>query len=86
VEFASAALAKTFYDNLNVYHGPHLGAHLTLALPYVMAMYGHEQLDWVGPFGMHEAQIRVSVGLEDVESLIEDFEVAVQAAERAGVA
>jgi cystathionine gamma-synthase len=86
VEFASAALAKTFYDNLNVYHGPHLGAHLTLALPYVMAMYGHEHLDWVGPFGMHEAQIRVSVGLEDAESLIEDFEVAVQAAERAGVA
>ena len=83
VDFSSVAAAAAFYDNLNVYHGPHLGAHLTLALPYVMTMYGHEQLDYVAPFGMKETQIRISVGLEKEEDLIEDFGIAVDAADKA---
>jgi cystathionine gamma-synthase len=35
VELESVEETIAFYDNLNVHMGPHLGAHLTLALPYV---------------------------------------------------
>jgi cystathionine gamma-synthase len=34
VEFKDIAAAQAFYDNLQLHCGPHLGAHLTLALPY----------------------------------------------------
>lgn len=34
VEFKDLAAAKAFYDNVQLHCGPHLGAHLTLALPY----------------------------------------------------
>lgn len=83
IDFASVAATAAFYDNLNVYHGPHLGAHLTLALPYVMSMYGHEQLGFVGPFGLMETQIRISTGLEKFEDLLEEFKVALDAADKA---
>ena len=86
VDFSSVAAAAAFFDNLNVYHGPHLGAHLTLALPYVMTMYGHEQLDFVGPFGLKETQIRISVGLEKEEDLIDELGAALEAAEKAAKA
>lgn len=34
VEFKDLAAAKAFYDNVQLHCGPHLGAHLTLVLPY----------------------------------------------------
>lgn len=34
VEFEDIATARLFYDNLQLHCGPHLGAHLTLALPF----------------------------------------------------
>lgn len=34
VEFEDIATARAFYDNLQLHCGPHLGAHLTLALPF----------------------------------------------------
>lgn len=34
VEFKDIATARVFYDNLKLHCGPHLGAHLTLALPF----------------------------------------------------
>lgn len=82
IEFNSIAATAAFYDNLNVHHGPHLGAHLTLAFPYVMTIYGHEHLDWVRPFGLKDTQIRISVGLEDTESLLEVFKAAIDAADK----
>lgn len=33
-EFKDLAAAKVFYDNVQLHCGPHLGAHLTLAMPY----------------------------------------------------
>jgi cystathionine gamma-synthase len=81
VEFESVPTTIAFTDNLNVHQGPHLGAHLSLAMPYTMTLYGAEHLDWVAPFGLKEPQIRISVGLEDTEALLEDFKVAVEAAD-----
>ncbi|KAG8164717.1 hypothetical protein KVR01_004992 [Diaporthe batatas] len=34
VEFRDLTAAQAFYDNLQLHCGPHLGAHLTLALPF----------------------------------------------------
>lgn len=34
VEFKDLTTARAFYDNLQLHCGPHLGAHLTLALPF----------------------------------------------------
>ena len=80
VEFDTVESTAAFYDNLNVHHGPHLGAHLTLAIPFVKAIYGKE-LDWAGQFGLRETQVRIAPGLEDTEMLLENFRTAVKAAD-----
>ncbi|KAH7333352.1 pyridoxal phosphate-dependent transferase [Rhexocercosporidium sp. MPI-PUGE-AT-0058] len=75
VELKTVEATQAFYNNLNVHIGPHLGAHLTLALPYVKALYG-KQLDWAGERDLRETQIRVAVGLEETELLLGDFKAA----------
>ena len=80
VEFDTVEQAKAFFDNLNVHQGPHLGAHLTLAIPYVKGLYIKE-LDKIAPYGMRETQIRIAVGLEDTEVLLEEFRIALKAAD-----
>ncbi|KIW15914.1 hypothetical protein PV08_05964 [Exophiala spinifera] len=82
VEFESLDAAVAFYNNLNVHLGPHLGAHLTLAIGYCMGVYPNEQ-EWVAQYGLLPTQIRVSAGLEETETLLEDFRVAVEAAKAA---
>jgi cystathionine gamma-synthase len=79
-EFDTIEATEEFYDNLNLHKGPHLGAHLTLVLPYVKALYGKE-LDKVAQYGLDERQIRVSVGLEETDVLLEEFSRAVKAAD-----
>ena len=37
----------------------------------------------VGPFGLMETQIRISTGLEKFEDLLEEFKVALDAADKA---
>jgi len=82
VEFDNVHSTIAFYDNLHVHQGPHLGAHRTLALAYVKALYSNE-LEKVQAYGLKETQIRVSVGLEDIRSLFETFSYAVQKADTA---
>jgi cystathionine gamma-synthase len=79
-EFDTIEATEEFYDNLNLHKGPHLGAHLTLVLPYVKALYGKE-LDKVAQYGLDERQIRVAVGLEETDVLFEEFSRAVKAAD-----
>jgi cystathionine gamma-synthase len=81
VEFDTLESTIAFYDNLNVHLGPHLGAHLTLAMPYTKLMYGKDELEWAGKYGLKETQVRIAPGLEDTESLLEDFKIAVKAAD-----
>ncbi|TVY84842.1 putative cystathionine gamma-synthase [Lachnellula suecica] len=79
-EFETLEAMAAFYDNVNVHIGPHLGAHLTLVLPYVLGLYGQE-LESVAPYDLRPAQFRVAPGLEDTEKLIKDFEVGIAAAD-----
>lgn len=80
VEMEDLNGAKAFYDNLNVHKSVHLGAPLTLAFAYTMCAY-YKRLDWVAQFGLKPTQIRISVGLEDTRTLVEDFRIAVAAAD-----
>lgn len=78
VEFVSVDATIAFYDNLFVHQGPHLGAHRTLALPYVKLLFGGpEELEKVRGYGLDETQVRISVGLEEVGELMEVFRYAV---------
>ncbi|PFH61607.1 hypothetical protein XA68_16868 [Ophiocordyceps unilateralis] len=79
VELADLASAKAFYDNLGVHKGPHLGAPFTLAFAYTVCGY-MTRLDWAAGYGLKPTQIRISAGLEDTETLIKLFSVAVEAA------
>jgi cystathionine gamma-synthase len=84
IELRNEAVFRAFYEELDVHMGPHLGAHLTLAMPYVKALYGKKDLGFVEPFGMRPTQMRISVGLEGRSKLLKVFGRAVLAAEKAG--
>jgi cystathionine beta-lyase/cystathionine gamma-synthase len=77
-------VARAFYDALSVYHGPHLGAHHTLAFPFNDAIWGAEPeaAAYLRTFGANPEQVRVSVGLEDEEELVDTFRAALEVAER----
>lgn len=83
IGFKSQESAVAFYDNLHVYHGPHLGAHRTLALGYTYLIYGAEEALKMADSGLSLAQIRVSVGLEDSKTLLHVFKYAVMKADEA---
>ncbi len=69
--------AKKFYDSLKVCKGPSLGTSFTLVCPYVLLAH-YEELSWAEECGVPEHLIRVSVGLEDSETLWEKFKIALE--------
>ncbi|RFU24206.1 hypothetical protein B7463_g12135, partial [Scytalidium lignicola] len=81
VEFEDLPTTIAFYDNLNLHKGPHLGAPFTLAFAYTMSAYG-TKLDWAAQYGLRPTQIRISAGLEDTATLLEEFKIAVEAADK----
>lgn len=81
VELEDIPTTIAFYDNLNVHFGPHLGAPFTLCFAYSMGAYGN-RLDWAARYDLRPTQIRVSAGLEDIDNLLEDFRIAVEAADK----
>lgn len=85
VTFHSEAASQAFYDNLRCAKGPSLGTNLTLASPYtILAHYG--ELDWAAQFGVERGLVRVSVGLEDEQFLVNMFKASLEAAARAHAA
>ncbi|KAK3393209.1 pyridoxal phosphate-dependent transferase [Podospora didyma] len=93
IDFSNAATAKAFYDNLAVYHGPHLGAHRTLAFPFNDAIWGGGADPLTDPdfmyhisYGLRPEQVRVAVGLESEEELVDTFAYALQFAVAAAAA
>ena len=81
VELDDMAATQAFYDNLNVHKGVHLGAPFTLAFAYTMCTY-KKRLSWAAKYGLRPTQIRIAAGLEDTETLLEDFKIAVEAANK----
>ncbi|KAK3335004.1 pyridoxal phosphate-dependent transferase [Neurospora tetraspora] len=87
IDFPSKRVAKAFYDHLHVHQGPHLGAHLTIALPFNDLLWGAEESvrKYHAGYGAVPEQVRVSVGLEEWEELREVFEEALGWAEEEAV-
>ncbi len=79
VEFDDIQTTEAFYNNLNVHNSVHLGAPFTLAFAYTACTYA-KKLDWAASYGLKPTQIRVTAGLEDTNLLLEDFRIAVEAA------
>lgn len=85
VEFETAEQTKTFYDNLALHQGPHLGAHMTLAMPYNAMVLGRSDPEYHAAYGLSPNQIRFSAGLEDPDSLVAVCQKAITALLEAGV-
>ena len=79
--FYSEEDSKAFYDSLKVFKGPSNGTNFTLACPYVQLAHRFE-LEEVSKFGADPNLIRVSVGLEDSQWLLDVFSDAINMLER----
>jgi cystathionine gamma-synthase len=64
-----------FYDKLACCKGPNLGTVFTLCCPFVMLAHYHE-LDWAEDAGVSRWLIRLSVGTEPAQELIDRIERA----------
>ncbi|KAK7907941.1 hypothetical protein PG985_015244 [Apiospora marii] len=85
VEFETAEQTKTFYDNLAFHQGPHLGAHMTLTMPYNAMVLGRSDPEYHASYGLSPNQIRFSAGLEDQDFLVAVCQKAMTALLEAGV-
>ncbi|CAI7631454.1 unnamed protein product [Penicillium pancosmium] len=79
VDFENPKQASAFFDNFPVCKGPSFGADVTIALPYVQLVM-QKQKDWAKGHGLNETLIRISIGLEDPEVLLEHIKGALRAA------
>ncbi|KAL7277119.1 hypothetical protein ACG7TL_008964 [Trametes sanguinea] len=80
--FTSLEASRAFFDALPCMKGPSLGTNFTLACPYaILAHYG--ELDWAAGWGVERGLVRVSVGMEEKETLLKGFEKALSAAQAA---
>jgi cystathionine gamma-synthase len=77
--FVSLAASAAFYDALGCAKGPSLGTNFTLSCPYTILGHFWEK-EWAASYGVEEGLVRVSVGMEDRETLLAWFEKALDAA------
>lgn len=82
VVFHKKADAMAFYDSIETAKGPSLGTNFTLTSPYVVLAH-YAELDWAASLGVDPDLIRISVGLEETEELVEVFQSALRAADHA---
>ncbi|MBC7979412.1 MAG: PLP-dependent transferase [Armatimonadetes bacterium] len=63
------------YDSLRLSKGPSFGTPFTLVCPYTLLAHYHE-LDWTEDCGVPTNLLRISVGIEPIETLIHAFSEA----------
>jgi cystathionine gamma-synthase len=73
--------AVTFFDTIETAKGPSLGTNFTLTSPYTILAH-YTELDWAAKYGVERGLVRISVGLEEKEALIEIFKKALEAIEK----
>lgn len=82
ITFISDFASATFYDALDVAKGPSLGTNFTLCCPYTIL--GHPfELEWAAEHGVEQGLVRVSIGLEGIDTLLSLFKEAVTKTENA---
>jgi cystathionine gamma-synthase len=74
----AASATPQFFDALAVSKGPNLGTNYTLACPYTILAH-YRELDFAEACGVSRYLIRVAVGLEDPDDLIQRFKLALAA-------
>lgn len=80
--FSTEQASRAFFDAMPCEKGPSLGTNFTLACPYTILAHWAE-LDWTTSWGVPSTLIRVSVGLEDIDTLIQGFSHALEQAVKA---
>ncbi|KAG9023134.1 hypothetical protein FS837_005951 [Tulasnella sp. UAMH 9824] len=80
--FNSEAASRAFYDNLGCEKGPTWGTNFTLACAYVFLTH-YVELEWAAEWGVPTNVVRVSVGMEDPDTILGWMKHALEAAERA---
>jgi cystathionine beta-lyase/cystathionine gamma-synthase len=81
VVFHDDAYAVIFYDAIETAKGPSLGTNFTLTSPYTILAH-YQEMEWAAQFGVERGLVRISVGLEEVERLVEIFQNALVAIEK----
>ena len=69
--------APAFFDALRISKGPNLGTDFSLSCPYTLLAH-YKELDFAEQCGVSRHLVRVSVGLEDPDDLIERFDRALK--------
>jgi cystathionine gamma-synthase len=72
------AKAPRVYDAMEFCKGPSLGTNYTLVCPYTLLAH-YDELDWAERCGVDRTLLRVSVGLEPAEIIIERMRRALEA-------
>lgn len=78
IVFHNPKKAEIFYDAVVTAKGPSLGTNFTLTSPYAILAHFSE-LDWAESFGVDRNLVRISVGLEEKEDLLNTFKTALAA-------
>ena len=78
--FKEREQAVAFYDAIETAKGPSLGTNFTLTSPYVLLAH-YQELDWAEQYGVDRDLIRISVGLEETDELVNVFTRALEVAE-----
>ncbi|KAG8917597.1 hypothetical protein FRC01_002348 [Tulasnella sp. 417] len=80
--FCDEPAARAFYDNLGCEKGPTWGSNFTLACPYTILAH-YCELDWAAKYGVPINVVRISVGMEEEETILGWVKYALAAAEKA---
>jgi len=81
VSFTSLDAAKVFYSALPCYKGPSLGTVFTLATPFTAIGFPPEKMAWAKEHHLDETLVRISVGTEELSSLMNGVALALKKAE-----
>ena len=73
-----AVRSPRFFDALSVAEGPNLGMAYTLACPYTVLAH-YTEFDFAEACGVSRWLVRISVGAEPIEELIQKFDAALDA-------
>jgi len=75
--------AVVFYDTIETAKGPSLGTNFTLTSPYTILAH-YTEMEWAAQFGVEKGLVRISVGLEEKETLVGIFEKALEVIDKKG--
>lgn len=82
---ASYPAAVAFMEALPCEKGANLGTNFTLSIPYTKLAYTPDEYAWATEQGCPQEVVRISVGVENKEALLEGFKRALKAAEDAHI-